>query len=91
MKKFVQYLRDVRAELAKVSWPSRNEVMSATLLVIALSVAMSVCVYAYDKWLLYVLSFLLPGSVRTPTSLLFFVAATPFVAAGPALYFWNRR
>ncbi|MCA9837072.1 MAG: preprotein translocase subunit SecE [Trueperaceae bacterium] len=30
MNKFVQYLRNSRAELARVTWPTRDEVIQAT-------------------------------------------------------------
>jgi len=33
-KRIVPFLRDVRAELKKVTWPARNEVYSTTLIVI---------------------------------------------------------
>jgi preprotein translocase subunit SecE len=33
-KRFVSFLREVRAELKKVTWPSRNEVYSTTIVVI---------------------------------------------------------
>jgi len=49
MQKFIQYLKDVRAEMIKVSWPSRNELVGATLLVIVLSLMMAVYVYACDQ------------------------------------------
>jgi preprotein translocase subunit SecE len=48
MQKFLQYLKDVRSELAKVSWPSRAEVTSATTLVVILSIAVALCVKAFD-------------------------------------------
>jgi len=53
MQKIIQYLKDVRSELSKVSWPTRNEVQGATILVVVLSVAVSVFVYACDKFLLF--------------------------------------
>jgi preprotein translocase subunit SecE len=49
MQKFIQYLKDVRAEMIKVSWPTRNELVGATLLVIVLSLMMAVYVYACDQ------------------------------------------
>jgi preprotein translocase subunit SecE len=49
MQKFIQYLKDVRAEMIKVSWPTRNELFGATLLVIVLSLIMAVYVYACDQ------------------------------------------
>ncbi len=33
-RRFISFLREVRAELKKVTWPSRNEVYSTTLVVI---------------------------------------------------------
>jgi len=33
-KRFVFFLKEVRAELKKVTWPSRNEVYSTTIVVI---------------------------------------------------------
>lgn len=33
-KRFVSFMREVRAELKKVTWPSRNEVYSTTIVVI---------------------------------------------------------
>jgi preprotein translocase subunit SecE len=33
-RRFASFLKEVRAELRKVTWPSRNEVYSTTLVVI---------------------------------------------------------
>jgi preprotein translocase subunit SecE len=48
MKKFIQYLRDVRTEMSKVSWPTRNEVAGATTLVVVLSLIVSAFVKVFD-------------------------------------------
>jgi preprotein translocase subunit SecE len=37
-KRFVNFLRDVRSELKKVTWPSKNEVVSTTIVVLAATV-----------------------------------------------------
>jgi preprotein translocase subunit SecE len=37
-KRLVQFLKDVKAELKKVTWPSRNEVVNTTVVVIAATV-----------------------------------------------------
>jgi len=37
-KRFVNFLREVKAEIKKVTWPSRNEVTSTTIVVIAATV-----------------------------------------------------
>ena len=33
-RRFISFLREVRAELKKVTWPSRNEVYNTTIVVI---------------------------------------------------------
>ena len=37
MSKLVQFLKEVRVELAKVSWPTRNQTVLYTLVVIGIS------------------------------------------------------
>jgi len=37
-KRFFSFLKDVRAELKKVTWPSRNEVYTTTIVVIIAAV-----------------------------------------------------
>mgnify|MGYP003729557479 CR=1 FL=1 len=59
MQKFIQYLKDVRAEMAKVSWPTRDEVVGATTLVAILSIVISLVVKVFDLALSRVLGFLL--------------------------------
>jgi preprotein translocase subunit SecE len=49
MKKLIEYIKEVRIEMQKVSWPTRNELMSATMLVIILSLLMAVYVYVCDQ------------------------------------------
>jgi preprotein translocase subunit SecE len=49
MQKLIQYLKDVRSEMIKVSWPTRNELTGATTLVIVLSLLMAVFVYTCDQ------------------------------------------
>jgi preprotein translocase subunit SecE len=51
MEKITQYFRDVKAEVAKVNWPTRPEVTAATILVIVLSIAVSIYVFACDQGL----------------------------------------
>lgn len=42
MDKITQFLKEVRVELAKVSWPTRNQTVLYTLVVIGISVFMAV-------------------------------------------------
>ena len=62
MNKMIQYLKDVRSELMKVSWPTRNEVAGATGLVIVLSIVLSLFVYACDKTLYTIIGFFLKAN-----------------------------
>jgi len=42
MNKILTYFRDVRAELAKVSWPSRKQTTAYTLVVLGISFALAI-------------------------------------------------
>lgn len=39
MEKIVSFLREARGELAKVAWPTRQDILRNTIVVIAVSVA----------------------------------------------------
>jgi preprotein translocase subunit SecE len=47
-KKAIAYLKDVRQELSKVTWPSRIELWESTLVVLALSGILAIFVFAAD-------------------------------------------
>ncbi|MCC6742487.1 MAG: preprotein translocase subunit SecE [Acidobacteria bacterium] len=51
MSKPVQFLRDVRLELKKVSWPARNEVVSTTVVVMIAVVFFSAFLWVVDNLL----------------------------------------
>ena len=54
-KRFFNFLREVRAEVKKVSWPARNEVYSTTLVVIIAMVFFGTYLYLMDivfSWVL---------------------------------------
>jgi preprotein translocase subunit SecE len=48
MEKITQFLREVRVELAKVSWPTRNQTILYTLVVIGMSVFLAIFLGAMD-------------------------------------------
>ncbi|MBX4195740.1 preprotein translocase subunit SecE [Candidatus Parcubacteria bacterium] len=52
MNRFIQYIRDTRAELVHVKWPSRNQAVAFTLIVIGVSILTSLVLGFFD----YVLS-----------------------------------
>jgi preprotein translocase subunit SecE len=47
----VQYLRDVRAEMKRVSWPSLNEVKNTTIITLIAVVFFAVYLFAVDQGL----------------------------------------
>jgi len=56
IQNLTQYIKDVVAEMHKVSWPGRQELMGTTVLVIVLSLIMAVFVYACDQVLNQIVS-----------------------------------
>ena len=52
---FIVFLRDVKAEIKKVTWPSKNEVYSTTIVVIIATIFFGVYLYVLDiffSWLI---------------------------------------
>ncbi len=52
----VEFLSDVRSELKKVSFPSRNETVGSTLVVIIFCVVMSLYLSVVDMFLVWLVS-----------------------------------
>jgi len=48
MTRLIDFLKDVRVELAKVSWPTRQETARYTLIVIAVSIAFAIILGILD-------------------------------------------
>ena len=48
IQRALKFLREVRTEISKVTWPTRVELLSSTFIVIAFSVAFSLFVGAFD-------------------------------------------
>lgn len=55
----VKFLREVRAELIKVSWPTRKEVITSTMVILVLTAFLSVFVGVIDLGLSKLLSLFL--------------------------------
>ncbi len=54
-KRFINYLRDVRNEAKKVTWPSRREVANTTLVVIVAVIFFGFYLFLWDvifSWVL---------------------------------------
>lgn len=54
-----RYLREVRAELAKVTWPSRDEAINLTMVVLAVTIALSLFLGAWDYLFSRLIAFLI--------------------------------
>ena len=48
IEKIRQFLREVRAEMEKVTWPSRDEVRAATIVIIVLVLILAAFIGAVD-------------------------------------------
>ena len=48
MKKIIEFIKDVRLEMAHVKWPSRNETMFLTILVVVVSFVMAYLLGFFD-------------------------------------------
>jgi preprotein translocase subunit SecE len=49
VQRTTDFLKEVRVEMPKVSWPTRTELRAATFVVIVMTLIMAVIVYAFDK------------------------------------------
>jgi preprotein translocase subunit SecE len=59
----VEFLRAVRAELVKVTWPSREELVKATRMIVVLSIALGLAI----GWMDLLLNFVLVDGVAALT------------------------
>lgn len=55
MSQITQFLREAKAELLKVNWPSRNQTINYTLIVIGISIAIAIFLGGLDYFFEYLL------------------------------------
>ncbi|UCC13088.1 MAG: preprotein translocase subunit SecE [candidate division WOR-3 bacterium] len=48
MKKIIEYLKRVYTELRKVTWPTRNELVNSTIVVIIISAIVALIIFILD-------------------------------------------
>jgi preprotein translocase subunit SecE len=46
--KVAQFIKDVQLEMGKVTWPTRDELIASTTIVLVVSLALSVFIFAVD-------------------------------------------
>lgn len=56
MERIINFLKDVKIELSKVSWPTKDQTIQYTLVVIGLSLAISLFLGGTDFVLQFVLN-----------------------------------
>ncbi|MBM3510539.1 MAG: preprotein translocase subunit SecE [Alphaproteobacteria bacterium] len=54
-----EFVRQVRQETAKVTWPTRKETMIATAMVVALSIVAAIFFFVADQLMAYVVRLIL--------------------------------
>jgi len=59
MTALINYFNDVVAELKKVNWPTREMLITSTVVVILVSLAFALYIMGVDKILNFVVSFIL--------------------------------
>jgi preprotein translocase subunit SecE len=48
IERLTNYLKGVRAEVSRVTWPTRNEVISLTALILLLTIVVTVYIWGVD-------------------------------------------
>jgi len=59
MQRMIKYFKDVVAEMKMVTWSTREEVISATTLVVVFALVMALVVWSIDKVLAVVIGLVL--------------------------------
>jgi preprotein translocase subunit SecE len=58
----IEFVREVRAEVAKVTWPTRRETMITTLMVFVMTAAASIFFLISDQIMRFVVTFIIGWS-----------------------------
>ena len=58
IQKIVNFVKDVRVEMAKVSWPSKDQLKGQTIIVICVTMFFAVFIFGIDHLLGRLLSFI---------------------------------
>lgn len=48
IKKIQQFVQDVKTEMSKVAWPTHNELVSSTVIVVVVSILFTLFIFASD-------------------------------------------
>jgi preprotein translocase subunit SecE len=81
----VKYFQETRAELRKVSWPTREEARNLTLIIVAVTIAMAVFLGLFD----YLFQETVGGIIRG--QVIWVGIAVVLFLAGASAFFYNSR
>jgi preprotein translocase subunit SecE len=81
----VKYLKETRAELRKVVWPTREETKNLTIIVVSVTVAMAVFLGLLD----YIFQFVTAGVIAG--DYLWIGVAVVLLVAGAAAFYVNSQ
>ena len=54
-RKIAQFIEDVKLEMSKVSWPSKDELINSTIIVAVVSVLFTIYIFAADYILAWIM------------------------------------
>ncbi len=57
--KIAKFLNDVKTEMAKVSWPTRPELINSTMIVAVVSIFFTIFIFSADYILSWIMRFLM--------------------------------
>lgn len=63
MQKLKQYVKDTMAELRKMSWPSKDELIGSTIVTVVVSVIIAVFIGVVDRVLVILMKAIFGGGV----------------------------
>ncbi len=81
----VKYLKETRAELRKVVWPTREETKNLTIIVVGVTVAMAIFLGVLD----YIFQIVTGGVIRG--DYLWIGVAVVLLIAGAAAFYFNSQ
>jgi preprotein translocase subunit SecE len=55
IERITNYFKGVRAEAARVTWPTRNEVISLTVLILLMTIVLTLYIWGIDGIIAFVL------------------------------------
>jgi len=81
----VKYFKETRAELRKVTWPTREETKNLTLIIVVVTVGMAIFLGLLDYIFQQVSSGVILGQ------LVWIIAAIVFLVSGAAAFYFNNQ